>query len=721
VTDYDRQIAKLPIDQIIGQLRLHAYLNQTYSFSLSDGAEEDMREDSQDRYTTGPMKVAEDVPSDPDEAANLPAMTHLKNLLVSQEANYSKPSDLNWKSLIFAAPVDVTNLKSVDGLVDVIAKATHLELYADISYGAQSVYIAGDTRAPQTVGSLMQALALCVSGAWRKVGSAYVLTNDLAGFEARQQFVTDVVTSWSNRMGKIVGDLSGPFIRFNWQSIISNFPSDTEELSASDAVKFCTDKGGMYGTIHWFDVPAALQTNFLKQVSDSRADYADDDPKTAVAPITVKPDTEVCLSLDVELAWELPGDGIMSFDELDLHQTEDEASADDTSSVAPAASSATLHAVICAPKTADEAVKTVDLLSGLGMNTLIIDVFNNGRTYFPSSAIPPESSDAAGVLSAAIAEAALKHIAVYAAVDLLCWRKDGDSKTPAIWPSKVHPDINVFGEQSDAGYRRMLAGDEVYSDYFRSPGSILHDFPESESWISPCDPFVQKSLSVLIDNIAHVPGLKGLVLQDTVEPGYSVSLPTVPPGLGYGLGNRLSFLRRYHADPIDVPVNSAVFLECDTKWDMGATLILPRVPGFHTVHSEVAPWRKFKQDADLSLLKSCFEAAKNANPALPLLIRDQYGGATLDLWKTPGEVSFASEKPDQPFWYIDNSTIMDIPVMKFLGQDAPLPAAIANYCATYSNGREGGIALDIEDGAIDENVPALLKRLKPLLNSDSHK
>jgi hypothetical protein len=666
------------------------------------------------------MKVAMDIH---DEPANAPAKVDLKSLLVSQEPNYAKPSDMNWKAPFFTAPVYVTNLKSVDQMVDVLAKATHLELYADTSYGGESVYIAGDLKATQTAGSLMQALALCVSGTWRKVGPAYVLTNDLAGFGARQQFINDVVSSWSIRMGKVVGDLSGTFAKFNWQNTLSNFPSDTEELSASDAAKFCTKNGNMDGTIHWSDVPAALQTNFLKQLADSNSDSSADDASKSAAPaITIKPDEKVDLSLDAELAWELPGDGIMSFRQLDLHSDKrDDTPTVDRSSVTSAVSSATVHAVICAPKTMDEALKTVDLLPELGMNTLIVDVFNNGRTYFPTSAIASESNDAAGVLKAAIAEAAVKHIAVYAAVDLLCWRKDGDAKTPAPWLSKVQPNVNVFGEASDVGYRRMLQADEVDQIYLHDNDDFLRDNAQGESWVSPLDPSVRSSLPKIIDNLARIPGLSGLVFQNTAGPGYLASTSFVPPGLGYTLDNRLSFLRQAHVDPIDVAVNNAAFLHSDTKANTDMTLIRLRIPGFHSTNSQIDPWRKFKQDADLSLLNACFEAVKNADPVLPLLIRDQESGMTLDVWKDPGVVSFASKNSDQPFSYIDNSTIMDIPVMKFLRQDAPLPAAIANFCAANSNGKEGGIALDIEDGAIDDYVPGLLKRLKLLLGSQNQK
>ncbi len=55
----------------------------------------------------------------------------------------------------------------------------------------------------------------------------------------------------------------------------------------------------------------------------------------------------------------------------------------------------------------------------MGYNTLLLDVFYNGQTYFPNNMIAPETKEASGVLDAAVKEAAIKHIALYPVMDLL--------------------------------------------------------------------------------------------------------------------------------------------------------------------------------------------------------------------------------------------------------------------------------------------------------------
>ena len=89
--------------------------------------------------------------------------------------NLPKPGELSTDTL--TAPVPLAGVRTVRDLVIRIGLAQHLELYADARYAARTVILAGAKSAP--AGDLLSALALCVSGAYRKVGPAYVLTDDL--------------------------------------------------------------------------------------------------------------------------------------------------------------------------------------------------------------------------------------------------------------------------------------------------------------------------------------------------------------------------------------------------------------------------------------------------------------------------------------------------------------------------------------------------------------
>ena len=89
-----------------------------------------------------------------------------------------KPGDLDAATL--TAPVPLGGIRTVDDLVTHLGLALHLELYADARYGARTVTLIGTAKTARA-GDLLRALALCVSGTYRKVGPAYVLTDDLMG------------------------------------------------------------------------------------------------------------------------------------------------------------------------------------------------------------------------------------------------------------------------------------------------------------------------------------------------------------------------------------------------------------------------------------------------------------------------------------------------------------------------------------------------------------
>jgi hypothetical protein len=80
-------------------------------------------------------------------------------------------------------------------------------VYADPRYGYEYVLVAGDLKSAHPAIDLMQALALCVAGTWRRVGPAFVLTDDREGIGAWQQFLSDVVSGWGDRLQDACDDV----------------------------------------------------------------------------------------------------------------------------------------------------------------------------------------------------------------------------------------------------------------------------------------------------------------------------------------------------------------------------------------------------------------------------------------------------------------------------------------------------------------------------------
>lgn len=295
--------------------------------------------------------------------------------------------------------------------------------------------------------------------------------------------------------------------------------------------------------MEWKDLPSTVQAALLKQMTRQttrEGTEASDNGAILWIVRSIKPDKDVDVSENVETAFELPGTGIMSFREYRVNASYSEPSGFQ-SSPAKLVLSEGVRGVLCAPKTADEARKTVDMLPDLGLNTLFLDVFSNGRTYFANKGIPPETKQAGDVLPAALDEAATKHIAVYAVVDTLCWRKDGESSRPAPWPAGFDESLNVFGEPSGMGVQRRIRQHAVRT-YGSDSAQIVEDGAGSCGWADPQDTSVRKVLPALIQDLAAVPGLARLVFQDTAPPGY-FGLPDnegISLGLGYTLSIRLA-------------------------------------------------------------------------------------------------------------------------------------------------------------------------------------
>ena len=97
-------------------------------------------------------------------------------------ANDEKDSDLNTRVAWLAKDVALANGASVGSLVAAVRSATGMEIYPDARISGFPVEIVGDHAA---AGDLLQALALSVSGTYRRVGPAYVLAPDEEGQATR--------------------------------------------------------------------------------------------------------------------------------------------------------------------------------------------------------------------------------------------------------------------------------------------------------------------------------------------------------------------------------------------------------------------------------------------------------------------------------------------------------------------------------------------------------
>jgi hypothetical protein len=110
------------------------------------------------------------------------------NLLEAQP-NRAKPSDIDYSAAVWNASVSLGSARTVDDLVSRICEATRVEIYADTRYAELAVYTRSAESAGVRAGDLLKALALSVTGTYRRLESGsdtvFVMTNDRVGSGVR--------------------------------------------------------------------------------------------------------------------------------------------------------------------------------------------------------------------------------------------------------------------------------------------------------------------------------------------------------------------------------------------------------------------------------------------------------------------------------------------------------------------------------------------------------
>jgi len=714
---YNKETHVVADETLYSSLRLRAYLAADFTFDTPGGASIGVRSSENGIETTGAFKLKNGGRTDMFGEGN----DQIKSYLRAQAPNVSKESDLEWSRPALMRTVALANLKTVDDLVARLALATKLELYADPRFGRQSLLIQGDWKTQQPVGDIMQALALCVCGTWRQVGSAYVLTEDVQGLGTRQEFLREMVQTWANRMteaGKAVG---GHLQDMDWMHTLLFADGDVGTLSVAQLDQIHSDYKNNSGHLLWKDLPAPLQEGLRGQLTH----HYDSDNMNSFeragndAAQSLKPDSKVGVQINLRLAIELPTTGAMTVGDTYRVQAPYQEPSHAAQTSAPAGSVAMdkpLRGLLCAPKTPDEARAVVTQMAKMHLNLLYLDVFSGGRTYFPNTAMPPVSEKAAGVLQAALEAAKPLHIPVYAVLDTLCWRKDGAALHPTPWPKGYEEDLTVGGEAPDHSVQRQLAAGSLRSDLDKE-----YEMAEngSQGWASPLDPAVRALLPALVKTLAVTKGLAGIAFQDTSARGYR-SLPYEYDdegiSLGYTTSARLAYLQATHTDPVDLSAhyNSLQLFLPFEGWSTQFDVSLPNFPS-----NDTGDWNKVRGDADLSLLADCFAAARAAAPTMPLLMRERQIGVTFDPWVDPKKPNqYAStDSLSYPYHAISTQSILIYnygPLERTKPQRFVWEAANGGP-AGKDGERAGSMIFDVVHGGQPENLLDTLDKLNVLV------
>ncbi len=546
-----------------------------------------------------------------------PLSVHHAVSLRAEVPNTLKPSDLDWDSKALQAFVPLAGLKTVGDLVTRIGQGSGLELYADPHYAAKTLTVSGPmTAAPAK--DLLRAVCVCVTGTFRKVGPAYVLTDDLIGVGVRRKHLQD----WESQANAAENGLKNKVAPVMLERHAADVyklkaPGDPLGLTPEEMAAIPNDPVSEYiPFMRDADYPFAKLTSSQQTWMKQRAeDYEEKQQSNALGDVAAaqgSPDFthNVSLRMNIQMQFVVPSES----QAVDTNQNSLQMSLfwPDTATVMamikakgvdaderakalaklppappllPLLHAGQRRAVLAHPYSAAEVDALVAAIQKLGLNQLWLNVFSGGANHIKTSA-----AYGTDILTEALNKTRGTSIQVYAHLNLLTWGTEP--------PDSVR-DLTIDGKDSR---QAAIADNEAAPDPSYDDDDNLIPFVAPSVTVSPAAPAVAQTLSGLMQDLAARPELAGVVWEDA-EPDSD---------LGYTPEMRLAFLRAAHADPVDIadPSASRIDLSLPLFDDPKADAALPD------------QWAKFTAAADASLLQSlCAAAWRPSGPPLTVLLQ----------------------------------------------------------------------------------------------------
>jgi len=535
--------------------------------------------------------------------------------------NTPKASDLDYDAKALRARVSFAGAQTAGNLIARLGAAAKLEMYADPRYEKRNVTVFGPASA--RAADLLRALALCVAGTYRKVGPAYVLTDDLIGLGTRRMILTRFTQNADAARREALDEAADQMIATR---DLDRLPPLDSGLSLSDAQKAeaAKDPTHVQGMAFTVNLPFAQLTPPQQELARRSAERWNADPPssfrndrlTLTQPVTLQ--TQPTLTLETPaISGAILLDGYFSVYSLfhgsnkterqqgEQRRREAEASAPPPA-LAPLMSRQPRRAVLARPRTAKEVGALVAAMKTVGLNALWLDVFSGGVSHLNGD---PD------ILTEALKQMKGMGITVLPVLDLLRW--GGDAPEDA-------RDRTLLGETSaQAGTRRQ----RYEAVTFQGKTSEEADHLPAPVGLSVCPalPSVQKPLADIVRRLAETEGVAGIVLRDAVTPGYDH-----PDGardderaepMGYAPALRLAFLRRTHADPVDL---IGFFSGPDTR--------LPDFDDNKVTEPVQKEWSVFRAGAGQDLLQGLADAAWSAPSRKPILWIEQRAPIGQEIW-----------------------------------------------------------------------------------------
>lgn len=524
-------------------------------------------------------------------------------------ANTPRPGDLRLNDAALTVAVPLAGLRTVEDLTARVAALSQKEVYADPHYAHRALTLIGP--APSApAGDLLGALALAVAGTYRRVGPAFVLTDDLAGVGARRQRLSEWEDAARADSSKLT-DQAGEALLKRRVSQARTLPALGDpvaltpgQLKAMKRDILMPELPGAESSYPFAKLTAAQQdwvrrmaADYEEQsasgtLPDSLMESAPQEPDPT-GPVSLRPQYRVQMLVPtvngpVDTGFQSPMNllfwpGMANFNAERhpeaFHPQETTESAP-VPALMPLLRSRSRRAVLGHPRTAASVDALVTAMRTVGLNELWLDVFSGGVSH-----VGGKDPD---ILEEALKQTAGTGIAVYADLSLLPW---GDA------PPATARDLSIEGETSKevAVHARDRAQEAEYDD----AGKPVVFVPPPVQ-VSPAAERVCGDLTALVQGLSARPGLAGFVWEDAEAGG----------DLGYTPAMRLAFLRFAHADPLDITPELSLRADVSlpTFDDAAADKTLPPL------------WDKARTGANAALLGAMRQALIPSTGVRPILM-----------------------------------------------------------------------------------------------------
>ena len=560
-----------------------------------------------------------------------------------------------------------------------IAKATNLEIFADARVAKRALWVYGDPLpaapappvqkpgavangappaaansavaaneptpaaepAPARAGDALKALCWAVSGAIRKVGPVYLLTDDIEGIGTRQAKIGRWVEEGNTRKSQLMNRYSKTIRDHEPMQHIGFAAGDASaikpDLMAKVEAEWKTSRGRYQGARQNTADLSPEQQKMVQSAIVSHQERANRGEKN-LQPIVLD---KVNVSVTPKLTYVMPGGKeadasiYMSLNTLlppAATTSWDGKPLPSTDPVVLPPILARGGVVVVSPQSLPEIAMTLDVAKEKGLRGVwvVLDGLDGKQKVSPQ------------VLAQAAQLGKEKGVPVSAVVRLLLAPSAKAEDTAA---SSVERNVTVAGQTGAQIAATQARLPETY------PGANTYRtiyYPQAD-WLRPDAPLTAPLLKRRLLEIAQTPNLAGIVIDDAAAPGYGEK-PGSPyyegPGndYGYTVENRLACLKATHVDPIDfggevgygeVDLTIPFFVnEQVRQWSDEGTLIKDK-------NAPVDPrdvWKTQRVAQTTYLMTDLYKAFRAAQPTMPLFLTDfqeGYRSSTVIAWDKP--------------------------------------------------------------------------------------